>query len=83
VDLPDHQNILQQLTALEQRVEQLIRAIAAQEETCDKLKQQNSGLEEELRRKVESEKRYAEEKTIIRSKIDNLLAKLEDISDAA
>jgi FtsZ-binding cell division protein ZapB len=72
---------LQQLTDLEQKVEQLIRAIATQEENHTKLRQENLDLHEELRSRAESEKHYAEERVKIRSKIDNLLGKLEDISD--
>jgi hypothetical protein len=37
-------------------------------------------LEEELHLKSESEKRHAEEKAFIRSRIDNLLAKLEGVT---
>ncbi len=81
MNVPDHQNILQQLTDLEQKAEKLIRVIAVQEERYTKLKQQNLNLEEELRSRVESEEHYAEERIKIRSKIDNLLVKLEDISD--
>ena len=39
-------------------------------------------LEEELQGKVEVENNYQEEKALIRSKIDGLLAKLEDITEA-
>lgn len=81
MNIPNHQSILEQLTALEQKVEKLIRVIEMQEENYTKLKQKNSDLEEELRSKVESGMRYAEEKTKIRSKIDGLLAKLDNISD--
>ena len=81
MNIPNHESILQQLADLEQRVEQLIRVIATQEESHSKLRQENLDLQEELRSKAESEKHYAEERVKIRSKIDNLLVKLEDISD--
>jgi ElaB/YqjD/DUF883 family membrane-anchored ribosome-binding protein len=38
-------------------------------------------LEEELQSKAEVAQRFQEEKTLIRSKIDNLLAKLSDITE--
>ena len=38
-------------------------------------------LEEELQSKADVEQRYQEEKTLIRSKIDNLLARLGDLTD--
>jgi len=82
MDAPDHQSTLEQLTELEQRIERLMGVIALQEETFSELKKKNSDLEEALRNRVESEERYAEEKTIIRSKIDSLLGKLEDVPDA-
>ena len=39
-------------------------------------------LEEELHRKNESVKRHDEEKAFIRSRIDNLLAKLEGVTNS-
>ena len=37
-------------------------------------------LEEEIQGKVEAQRSYAEEKALIRSKIDGLLVKLDDVS---
>ncbi len=45
------------------------------------LKNKLNNLEEEIQGKVEAERNYAEEKALIRSKIDGLLARLDDISD--
>ena len=38
-------------------------------------------LEEEIQGKVEAENSYAEEKALIRSKIDGLLAKLDEVAN--
>ena len=76
----DHDEFLDQFTAIEKKVEKLIeisRSLqAANLELHHKIKQ----LEEELHRKDESVKRHGEEKAFIRSRIDNLLAKLEGVT---
>ena len=40
-------------------------------------------LEEELRGKVEAENNYQEERALIRSKVDSLLARLEGLTETA
>jgi hypothetical protein len=76
----DNEFILKQFVEIEQKVERLI-------EICDALKAKNleqenkiKSLEEEIQGKVEAERSYAEEKALIRSKIDGLLVKLEEVS---
>jgi protein-arginine kinase activator protein McsA len=76
----DNDFVLKQFGEIESKVERLIencRAPAANSELKTKL----NSLEEEIQGKVEAEKDYAEEKALIRSKIDGLLARLDDISD--
>ena len=74
--------IIRQFEQIEQRVENLIKICKAQEAT--NLEQQNKikSLEEEIQGKVEAENSYAEEKALIRSKVDGLLARLDDISES-
>jgi hypothetical protein len=76
----DNEAILNQFTAIEKKVEELIEISkslqAANLELHKKIKQ----LEEELHLKNVSEKRHAEEKALVRSRIDNLLAKLEGVT---
>ena len=74
--------VLKQFGEIEQKVERLIENCKAQAAANSELKNKLASLEEEIRGKVEAEKNYAEEKTLIRSKIDGLLARLDDISDS-
>ena len=79
----NQQSTLQQVDELEEKIEKLIGAFALQAGTLSELRKKNEGLEEELRNRAESEKRYSEERATIRSKVDSLLAKLESITDTA
>jgi len=79
---PDHQSTLQQVDELEKKVERLISVFALQAEALLELKKKNEGLEEELRKRIESDKRHEDERTTIRSKVDSLLAKLENTNIA-
>ena len=73
--------ISRQFAEIEQKVERLIEICKAHEATNLQLENKIRRLEEEIQGKVEAEKNYAEEKALIRSKIDGLLARLDDISD--
>ena len=74
--------ISRQFAEIEQKVERLIEICKAHEATNLQLENKIRRLEEEIQGKVEAEKNYAEEKALIRSKIDGLLARLDDISDS-
>ena len=78
----DNDFVLKQFGEIEQKVERLIENCNAQVAANSELKSKLIRLEEEIQGKVEAEKNYAEEKTLIRSKIDGLLARLDDISDS-
>lgn len=78
----DNDFVLKQFGEIEQKVERLIENCNAQVAANSELKNKLIRLEEEIQGKVEAEKNYAEEKTLIRSKIDGLLARLDDISDS-
>ena len=77
----DNDFVLKQFGEIEQKVERLIENCNAQAAANSELKNKLIRLEEEIQGKVEAEKNYAEEKALIRSKIDGLLARLDDISD--
>jgi peptidoglycan hydrolase CwlO-like protein len=77
----DNDFVLKQFGEIEQKVERLIENCNAQVAANSELKNKLMKLEEEIQGKVEAEKNYAEEKALIRSKIDGLLARLDDISD--
>ncbi len=78
----DNDFVLRQFGAIEHKVENLIENCKAQAVANSELKNKLKSLEEEIQGKVEAEKNYAEEKALIRSKIDGLLARLDDISDS-
>jgi hypothetical protein len=75
----DNELIFNQFGELEQKVEQLIEICKQHEAHTLELKNKIKSLEEELRVRVEAEKSHAEEKALIRSKIDGLLAKFDDV----
>jgi len=77
----DNDFVLKQFGEIEQKVERLIENCNAQVAANSELKNKLIRLEEEIQGKVEAEKNYAEEKALIRSKIDGLLARLDDISE--
>jgi len=76
-------SITSRFDEIEKRVERLMTALKAFEEANLQLKNKNRQLEEELQAKVEAETRYQQERESIREKIDGLLVKLEDISEAS
>jgi predicted nuclease with TOPRIM domain len=79
VSILDNVFILKQFEEIEQRVERLIENCTALEATNLELKNKIKSLEEEIQGKVEAERSYAEEKALIRSKIDGLLVKLDEV----
>jgi hypothetical protein len=78
----DKESIINQFAEIEQKVEILIQVCKAREATNLELRNKIKSLEEELQGKVEVERSYAEEKVLIRSKIDGLLARLDEIPES-
>jgi len=78
----DSELILKKFDEIEAKVERLVEVIKSLEATNRELKNQNSSLNEGLQNKINAEKSYNEERDLIRSKIDNLLVKLEGIEEA-
>ena len=76
----DNDFILKQFEEIERRVEKLIELCNALEATNLDQKNKIKSLEEEIDGKVEAERSNAEEKALIRSKIDGLLVKLDKVS---
>lgn len=73
--------ILRQFGQIEQKVEKIIQRCQSLETDNSKLSEKIRELEHQLSEKADAETRYAEQKTFIRSKIDNLLVRLESISE--
>jgi len=67
---------------IEKKVEKLIDACKSHETTNLELRNKVKRLEEELQGKIDTENNYAQERKLIRSKIDSLLVRLEDIAEA-
>ena len=77
----DSDLIIQQFEKIELKVENLIGVCRKFEAENSELKNRVLRLEEELQKKQELESRYQEEKTLVRNKIDGLLAKLDTIAE--
>ena len=77
----DNELILRLFEKIEKKVESLIEVNKSLEATNLELGNNIKRLEEELQGKVEAENNYVEEKALIRSKIDSLLVRLEDITE--
>ena len=78
----DNESILKQFEEIEKKVENLINVCKSFETTKLELKNKVERLEEELQGKVEAENNYAQERALIRSKVDGLLGRLEDMTEA-
>ena len=77
----DNDFVIKQFGEIEHKVEKLIENCKTQAAANSELKYKLKSLEEEIQGKVEAEQNYAEEKALIRSKIDGLLARRDDIAD--
>ena len=73
--------VFRQFEEIEQKLERLIEVCKAHEATNLELKSKIKNLEEEIQGKVEAERSYAEEKALIRSKIDGLLTRIDEFSE--
>ena len=77
----DHEKVLRQFDEIEQKVGKLIDVYKSLEATNLEFKTKIERLEEELQGKVEAENNYQEERALIRSKVDNLLTRLEGLTE--
>jgi len=77
----DKEVILRQFEEIEKKVEKLIDVYKSLEATNLDLRNKIKRLEEEFQGKVDAETNYTQEKALIRSKIDSLLVRLEDITE--
>ena len=77
----DSDLIIRQFEQIEQRVENLIGTCKEFEAANHELKSQVLKLEEALQRKQEMENKYQEEKNLVRSRIDGLLARLDTVAE--
>ena len=68
-----------QFKKLEDKIEELIQACRDFQQTESVLKTKIHDLEGALKAKADAEQEYAEEKSMVRSKIDNLLSRLDQV----
>lgn len=78
----DNELIVEQFEEIEKKVEKLIDVLKSHETTNLELRNKIKGLEERLQGKNEAESNYSQERALIRSKIDSLLVRLGDITEA-
>jgi uncharacterized coiled-coil DUF342 family protein len=77
----DRERILQQFEEIEEKVKRLIEALKSLEATNAELRDKIQSMNGELQERIEGEKSYNEERDLIRSKIDSLLVRLEEIAE--
>ena len=77
----ENELISQQFEEIEKKVEKLIGALKSLEAANSQLEDKIRLLNEALQEKTEAEKNSNEERTLIRSKIDSLLIRLEEIAE--
>jgi len=76
----DDQGLISQFQTIESRLDALIQICKEKDNLNKELSLRIEKLEEELRTKVEAEQRYVEEKALIRSKVDQLLMRLDEVA---
>ena len=77
----DNAILSDQFNNIEKKVARLIAICKENEAANSELQNKIKGLEEELLGKIEAEKSHAQEKALMRSKIDSLLVRIEEIID--
>lgn len=76
----DDQSLINQFQTIESRLDALIQICKDKDKQNKELSLRIEKLEEELRTKVEAEQKYVEEKALIRSRVDQLLMRLDEIA---
>ena len=79
----ENDEIVRQFDEIEQKVGRLIEASKSLEATNQELQRKVASLERELQGKITVESNYIEERDLIRSKIDNLLVRLAEMTEAS
>lgn len=78
----DNHTIFSQFEEIEKKVGKLVDVCKSLETTNLELNNKIERLEEELQNQAEAENNYQEERALIRSKIDGLLGRIEEITEA-
>jgi chromosome segregation ATPase len=75
----DNNQISKNFDDIEGKIQKIIEVRQSQENELQELKDYIAQLEEELQEKIDAENKLIEERLFVRSKIDSLLTKLQDI----
>jgi FtsZ-binding cell division protein ZapB len=75
------EEVLSQFDKIEKRVEQLIETCRSLEAANVELNNKYERLKQEAEGKADAEKRYLEQRDLIRSKVDSLLSRLNSYSE--
>jgi uncharacterized coiled-coil DUF342 family protein len=75
----DNNQITKNFDEIEEKIQKIIEVRRSQENELQELKDYIAQLEEELQEKIDAENKLIEERLFVRSKIDSLLTKLQDI----
>jgi len=78
----DNELILRQFEEIEEKVVRLIDVCKSHEANNAELRKTIEKLEQEIQTKVEAEKSYSEERDLVRSKVDGLLVRLNNIIES-
>lgn len=73
--------VLQHFDALERKIEHLIETCKRLEAVKTELMQKNSELERQLQESVAEHRQHQELKGLIRSKIDSLMGRLDELAE--
>ena len=77
----DNNNVMRQFDQIEEKIGNLIERCNLIERLNFELSVKVKSLEAELTEKVETENKHSEQKALIRSKIDNILSKLDNFNE--
>ena len=77
----DRETVINQFNELERRLESLIETGKRLEAENSRLVQENQHLTSQLQEKAEAEKQHSELKDLVKSKIDSLMGRLDEISE--
>ena len=77
----DIEAILQQFELIEKKVEHVVQVRKQLEEQNHELNQRIKELEALIQEKIEAERKHGELTTLVKSKIDSLIGRLEGITD--
>ena len=78
----DNEFILRQFEEIEEKVIKLIDICKSHEADNAELRKTIEKLEQELQTRVEAEESYLEERDLVRSKVDGLLVRLNNIIES-